>query len=117
MEIREIHRNEIESLFFDCWLPLAEEMRALDEYNALADDIREEALAHRHDQFENEDSVICVVLEDEEFIGYVTAEWNDTPPVFRRGAEVYIEELYVDESHRGQGIASNAGRANAVQSV
>lgn len=106
MKFRTVRRDEIESLYADCWLPLAEEMTALDEYNALADDIQEDALAHRYDQFDNEDAVIYVVLENSEFIGYVTAERRETPSVFQRGAAVYIEELYVGQPHRGQGIAS-----------
>jgi ribosomal protein S18 acetylase RimI-like enzyme len=106
MEIREIRQDEIESLVLDCWLPFAKEMAALDEYNALAEDVRDDALTHRQEQFENEDVVIYVAVENDHFVGYVSAERNETPPVFQRGMEVNIGELYVKQSYRGQGIAS-----------
>jgi GNAT superfamily N-acetyltransferase len=106
MEIRELRRDEIESLVFDCWLPFAEEMAALDEYNALAEDIEEDALTHRREQFENEDVVIYVAVENGHLVGYVSAEQSDTAPVLQRGMAVNVGELYVTESHRGDGIAS-----------
>lgn len=106
MEIRKIRRNEIQSLIFDCWLPFAKEMAALDEYNALAEDITDDALTYRQEQFENEDAVISVAVENNRIIGYATAERNDTPPVFQRGMAVNIEEIYVEQSYRGRGIAS-----------
>jgi GNAT superfamily N-acetyltransferase len=106
MEIRELRRDEIESLVFDCWLPFAEEMAALDEYNALAEDIEEDALTHRREQFENEDVVIYVAVENGHLVGYVSAERSDTAPVFQRGMAVNVAELYVIKSHRREGVAS-----------
>lgn len=107
MEIRELRRDEIESLVFDCWLPFAEEMAALDEYNALAEGIEGDALAHRREQFENEGVVIYVAVKDGRLVGYVSAERSDTAPVFQRGMAVNIGELYVIESRRGEGVASD----------
>lgn len=106
MEIREIRREELESLIDSLWNPFAEEMATLDSYNALADDIRDGQLEYKREQFENEDIVIYVAAEGDALLGYALAEHGATPPVFQRGSEVNIEELYVSPSTRNQGIAS-----------
>jgi hypothetical protein len=123
MEIRELRRDEIESLVSDCWLPFAEEMAALDEYNALAEDIEEDALSYRRERFGDEDVVTYVAIEDGNLTGYITAERTDTPPVFQRGTAVNVGELYVTKSHRATVLrrhswtARSGGPSNTVRSA
>lgn len=105
MEIREIHREELETLVDSLWTPFVEEMAALDSYNALADDIRDDQLEYKREQFDDE-SVVIYVAETDDVLGYALAEHGETPPVFQRGSEVNIEELYVAPSARNRGVAS-----------
>ena len=105
MEIRELRQEELERLVNSCWKPFAEEMAALDEYNALVEDACDDQLTYWNEQFEDTNAVTFVV-ENDGFIGYIVAERQDTPPVFQRGEEVHITELYVKDAYRDQGIAS-----------
>jgi len=110
MQVREICEDELETLVVDCWLPFAEEMGELDEYNALAEHVRngdlDGSITYREELFADEDQRTYVAVEAGELIGYATAERTETPPVFARGPAVNLGELFVGEAHRNDGIAS-----------
>ena len=109
LELREIREDELELLVTDCWLPFAEEMAELDDYNALSEHVRngdlDGSVAYREKLFADEDQRTYVAVENG-LVGYTTAERTKTPPVFARGPAVNLGELYVAESHRNEGIAS-----------
>lgn len=134
VRIREIDAAEIERLVDDLWLSLARQMTEASAYDELAGDAREHALAHKREQCASEGTRTLVAVttpsddrgdptdtatderanhsnrptkpDDERFVGYVTGRVGGTPPIFTRGRELRIEELFVEPSFRRQGIAT-----------
>ena len=105
MTVRRLREDEIPTLVDDLWFPLAREMADLDAYNALADDPRDYALAHRREQFRDDDSATFVAEREGALAGHVHVKRTDPAPVFERGPEGTISEVYVAPDYRGQGIA------------
>lgn len=106
MEIRSLRADEVDRLIDELWLPFAREMAELDAYNALADDVREDARTYRRTNQEDPDTATFVATVDGAFAGYTVVMADRSPPVFARGPEATIEEVYVEPDHRGSGIAS-----------
>ena len=106
MDVRTVRREELAALVEDLWLPFAAEMADLDSYDELADDVRGDALTYRERRFDEEDAVTFVADVDGELIGYATGDLTATPPVFARGDEVNVEDVYVAPTHRREGVAT-----------
>ncbi len=107
MQIRPLNRSEVESLVDKLWVPLADSMADLSQYNALTDDARDRALAYRREQVDADGVRTLVADDDGELVGYVSGEVRPTPPIFDRGDELYVSELYVMEDRRRQGIGTD----------
>lgn len=106
MNIRLIECGELPTLVDELWLPFAEEMAALNPYNGLNDSIRDNALAYRREQYDDDDIRIWVAEEDAELVGYCVIKKETSPPVFKRGPRGYIEDVYVVPHHRRRGAGS-----------
>lgn len=106
MEIRPLRADEIDRLIEELWLPFAREMAELDAYNALADDVLDDARAYRRSNLEDSDTATFVATVDGAFAGYTVVVVAESPPVFARDREATIEEVYVSPDHRGSGIAT-----------
>ena len=104
MEIRRLVEEDVEPLVDDLWLPFAREMAALDAYNALADDLRADALAYRRER--PADDAATFVADDGGLVGYTAVSYTEPPPVFARGPEASIEEVYVAPERRGEELAT-----------
>lgn len=104
MTVRRLRREEISTFVDELWFPFAEEMADLDAYNDLADDLREDVLTYRRRRFEEDDVVTFVDDRAGEITGYTVVEYAETPPVFARGPEGSITEVYVAPEYRGRGI-------------
>lgn len=106
MEIRPLRADDIDRLIEELWLPFAREMADLDPYNALADDVRADARAYRQSNLDDSDTATFVATDEETFVGYAVVMADRSPPVFARGREATIEEVYVDPDFRGSGVAT-----------
>jgi ribosomal protein S18 acetylase RimI-like enzyme len=106
MKTRQLSQDDIETLVDELWVPLANEMAGLSTYQELAPDAREQTIAHKQSLCEDSDSRTLVAEEHGNLLGYVSATIGAPPPIFERGPDLRIEELYVVESQRGQGIAT-----------
>ncbi len=104
--IRRLQAEEIEAFVDELWVPFAEEMAAMDSYNALASDVRADAIAYRHERLEAEDVAIFVAVADGTRIGYASVELEEPPPVFERDTHANIGELYVIPAHRRSGVGA-----------
>lgn len=107
MQIRPVDPDEIEALVDQLWVPLAEEMERVNSYHALTDDAREKVLAYKRDLVESDEARTLVAVESGTLLGYVSAEVQPSAPIFRRGDDLYVSEVYVDEDHRRGGIGSD----------
>jgi len=106
MEIRRATVDDAVALVDDRWLPMAREMAELDKYNALADDVRDDAIEYRRETLAQPEYCIRIAIEDGAFVGFASAEVTPSPPVFDRGADLGINELSVRPERRRRGIAT-----------
>lgn len=106
MEIRQASKDDAVAIVEDLWLPFAQEMAELDDYNALAADAQEAAVEHRKEKLSQADYCVQIAVEDGTFIGFASAELQESSPVFERGSNLGISEVYVRSQWRQQGIAS-----------
>ncbi|ELZ66407.1 GNAT family N-acetyltransferase [Haloferax sp. Atlit-10N] len=116
MQIRPLQADEVDALVDDLWLPFAEEMGDIDDYDALAEDVdvRAEALDYRSEQVEAENTrtFVAVAAAEESdsaersLRGYVTVADADSPPVFARGSVAKVKDLYVAPAARGEGVGT-----------
>lgn len=106
--IRPLREEEIETLVTDLWLPFAEEMASQFDYDALAEEgVRENTIAYRREQFGDDDWTTFVAEGDDDLVGYISIEYAESPPVFARGDNGTVTELYVVPDYRGKGLASD----------
>jgi GNAT superfamily N-acetyltransferase len=106
MEIRQASSDDAVAIVEDLWLPFAREMADLDDYNALAADAREAAVEHRREKLSHAEYCVHIAVEDGTFVGFASAELQASSPVFERGLNLGISEVYVRPEWRQQGIAS-----------
>ena len=107
MQIRQATTDDAAAIVDDLWMPFAEELAELDEYNALASDIRSDAIEYREEKLAQSDYCVQLAVEDGAFVGFASGRVKSSPPVFERGAALAISELYVRPDWRRQGVASS----------
>lgn len=106
MDLHAPEPAEAERVVDELWFPLAREMAALDDHNALADDPRPDAIEYRRQRLVDDATCLRVAVVDGEWVGYVQATYRESPPVFARGDALHVDELWVAPDHRGHGIAT-----------
>lgn len=106
MDIRQASIDDAVAIVDELWLPLAREMAELDGYNALASDIRPDAIEHREKKLAQPNYCVQLAVDDGSLVGLTTGEIQPTPTVFERGPTLAIGEAYVRPDWRRQGIAS-----------
>lgn len=107
MEIRRRRAGDVDRLIDELWLPFAREMAELDSYNALAVDVIVDARAYRRSNLEESDTATFIATVDDDVAGYTVVSADCSPPVFARGREATLEEVYVvAPAHRGSGFAT-----------
>ena len=106
MDIRQANIDDAVTIVDELWLPLAREMAELDGYNALATDIRPDAIEHREEKLAQSNYCVQLAVEDGSLIGLTSGEIQPTATVFERGPTLAISEAYVRQEWRRQGIAS-----------
>ena len=106
MRIREAKKPEAENITRELWIPLAREMEKLSEYNDLKEDLDiEESIEHKRNGI-REEGEYTFVADNGELLGFISATKKETPPIFKRGDRLKVNELYVKPNARKQGIAS-----------
>ena len=107
MEIREARPEEAEEIIRELWLPLAQEMEEVSEYNELKEDLNiENSVEHKKDEIESEDDFVFVAAEEDELIGVISATLEESVPIFSRGDKMTINDLFVEKDSRRSGVAS-----------
>lgn len=106
MPVRRIREDDLDALVADLWLPFAEEMAALDEYNELVDGAEALARAHHRERFDDPDVATFVATDDGALAGYAVVAERPSPPVFARGTAANLQHLYVRPDRRGEGLAT-----------
>jgi GNAT superfamily N-acetyltransferase len=104
--VRRLREGEVDRLVDELWLPFADEMAAVDDYNELVGEAaaREHGIGYRHEQLADEDSRVWIA-ENGDWLGFVRASVSASPPVFARGPALRVGELYVVPEARGEGVA------------
>ncbi|KTG29046.1 GNAT family N-acetyltransferase [Haloferax profundi] len=111
MQIRPVTDDDVPSLVDELWLPFADEMTDVDQYDALAEDVdvRADAVAYRQDQLADEDVQTFVAVDgdgDACLVGYTTIVYSESPPIFARGPVAKVKDLYVAPDARGEGLGT-----------
>lgn len=106
MDIRPLQQADIEAFIDDLWIPFQTEMAAL-EGHSLAADARRRAITRRQERLENEQCRTYIAIQDAERVGFISAEIRTPPPIFETARECHINEVFVTEAVRGQGIGRN----------
>jgi ribosomal protein S18 acetylase RimI-like enzyme len=101
----------------ELWLPYHRDLEAAVEAHSLVDDVPlDEEVEFRLDRLESDSYRAWVAVEGEptdaplaeverDFVGFVTVEVDECPPVFDRPDRLKIGDFYVRESQRGAGLA------------
>ena len=106
MRIREAKKPEAGKITRELWLPLAREMGEVSEYNELKEELNlEDSIEHKKNGI-REEGEHTFVADKGELLGFISATRKETPPVFKRGDKLKVNELYVKPEARKQGIAS-----------
>lgn len=104
MEIRRLREEGIERFIDELWLRARREMAAVREYT-LAGDVRGKGLTQQRTRLPDDDFVTYLAHRGGDLLGYVIAEVRTPPPFFRQVRECHINELFVREDARRQGVA------------
>ena len=128
MQIRRVRSDEAEIRRYvtDCWLPFQEELTGVEQTHALADDATEAAVEYHLTELDSPDSRLWVALDgvegetgplsavDATFAGLVRTQTHPSPQRFDWPDRLEIEDCWVQERHRGTGLADDLV-ARAVQ--
>ena len=105
MDIDRLRDDEIESFIDSLWLPAQHEMAAVSEYT-LIDNIWKDGLTYYRSRLSDDESITYLARHGDHLVGYVAAEVQTPPPIFQQMRECHINELFVREDARRQGVAS-----------
>ena len=107
MDIRPAEPSEAEKIVRELWLPLAQEMETVSDYNRLEDDLDLQAtIEHKKDKIGSEKAYMFVAEDGDELMGFISATLEESIPIFARGDKLKINEMYVRPEHRRKGLAS-----------
>ncbi|MFB6099633.1 MAG: GNAT family N-acetyltransferase [Candidatus Nanohalobium sp.] len=107
MEIREAESSEAGKIVEELWLPLAQEMEEVSDYNQLKEGLGlQETIEHKREKLQSNDSYFYIAEESGKKAGFISATVKDSPPIFKRGPKLKINEIFVKEDFRRKGIAS-----------
>jgi ribosomal protein S18 acetylase RimI-like enzyme len=107
MEIREGQVDEAEKITEELWLPPAQEMEQISDYCNLKEDLNlDKVTEEKKDKISSEDGNIFVAELEDEYIGLVEFEIKESGQIFSRGKKLKINEIFVKEDYRENGIAS-----------
>ncbi|UIP01116.1 GNAT family N-acetyltransferase [Halobaculum sp. CBA1158] len=107
MQIRSLTREEVDAFVDELWIPFQREAAADEPFYPLANDVREPGVSHREERLSDDDAADrLAVASDGDFAGFASAKREEPPPVFDRGPNCHVSELYVVEARRREGIAT-----------
>jgi GNAT superfamily N-acetyltransferase len=105
MHVREATPDDRERIVDELLIPSFKEDEAIDpSFNELAED----ALTGADCDYwlDADNRILFVAVEDEQFIGHISGNEVDEPPIYARDSRVHIDGLYVKQQHRRSGVAS-----------
>lgn len=109
--VRRARPSDLDALA-DLWITLLREQAALDPRFAPSDDAQARFRNDVPVWLEDDTRRLFVADDDGTLVGFATAHRWSPAPIYAFASEVYVDELYVKEAHRGHDV----GRA-LVQAV
>jgi len=106
MEIRSLRPAEVEAFVEDLWIPFQREAAADEPFHPLVDDLRAPGIDHREDRLADDDAADLVAVVDGRRVGFASATRETTAPIFDRGSNCHVSELFVAEPYRRRGVAT-----------
>lgn len=115
MNIRPLRATEVETVVDELWRPFAEGMAERSDRFELAEDANEQMKTNINSGIRQDNVVAFVAETDEELAGYILLEIRSPPPIFTRGLDCAIDQLYVKPSARRDGVGEElVDRAAAI---
>jgi GNAT superfamily N-acetyltransferase len=106
MHVREATHDDDAQIVDELLIPSFEEDEAIDpSFNELAEDAL--TAADCGYWLDADHRVLFVAVEEEQFIGHISGNEADEPPIYARDSRVHIDGLYVKQQHRRSGVASS----------
>lgn len=112
INFREAAKEDLDELV-DCWEEFMDfNLRSVEgskrrEWMKLTGDASEKSCSHFEDEIEEEDKFVLLAENDEGIVGYIVASLEDRPPIFEGEKLGKIDELFVEEKHREEGIGNS----------
>lgn len=106
VEIRSLQPDELHRFVDTLWFPLGREMAALDDFNTLGENVREDAIAYHRRAVTDDERTVLVAVEEDKFVGFINAKREEPMSFFDRQSTIHIIEVYVREQSRQRGVAS-----------
>lgn len=106
MQIRSLAPDEVDRFVETLWIPFTRTSAETEPFHPLADDLHEPGVRHRRDRLDDADAADLVAVVDGDLVGFASAERESMPPIFERGPDCHVSELYVAPDHRGNGIGT-----------
>lgn len=107
MKIREAEPDETEEIVRELWLPLAREMEEVSQYNQLKENLEiQEVIEYKKGKIEEDEGFFFLAEEKGELLGFIAGEVKESAPIFSRGEKLKVNELFVKEKFRRNGVAT-----------
>lgn len=106
MQIRPLAADEVESFVEELWVPFTRASAEAEPFHPLADDLRGPGIEHRRDRLADDAKADVVAAVDGDLVGFASAERESMPPIFDRGPDCHVSELYVAPDYRRDGIGA-----------
>ncbi|NND70715.1 MAG: GNAT family N-acetyltransferase [Rhodothermales bacterium] len=122
-EIRTAHRSDVNDIC-RMWCLLLDEIGSVHSHFARSSDARNRIMADLPALMRDSGCYICVATQNESVIGFGRAQLWRLPPTHQGRDEVYVNEIYVVNDRRGQGVGTEMvqritdwGQDNGVEAL
>ncbi len=102
-KIRKLGENDVDGLC-KLWAEFARMREGLTHSKILNEDAADYFFAYATGLLQRKDTLTLVAEEDNVLVGYLIANKQRRPPIYRHTKVAYLSDAYVTDSHRGHGI-------------
>jgi GNAT superfamily N-acetyltransferase len=103
VRIRKLAEGDIDGLC-ELWKEFARLREGLTHSKILNEDAADYFFAYATGLLSRKDTLTSVAEEGGKLVGYLIANKQRRPPIYRHTRVAYLSDAFVTESHRGQGI-------------
>ncbi|MES2154077.1 MAG: GNAT family N-acetyltransferase [bacterium] len=102
-KIRKLGENDVDGLC-KLWAEFARMREGLTHSKILNEDAADYFFAYATGLLQRKDTLTLVAEDEGQLVGYLIANKQRRPPIYRHTKVAYLSDAYVTDSHRGHGI-------------